>query len=157
VTYTLRYLEETSVVMFSQFSPSRSCFLTRRFNARVDEKGVRRLTSSISGLRSTATVTIAAGLPLFCPGCPEKERSKAEFSLAEELRSFLRAHAATLDPATTMALLSAHGRSEEALFYATLVQDYERVLAHHANNGPDYKAALDVLRKARGVGFERRV
>lgn len=43
------------------------------------------------------------------------------------------------------------------MFYATLVQDYERVLAHHANNGPDYKAALDVLRKARGVGFERRV
>ncbi|CAN0431384.1 unnamed protein product, partial [Laminaria digitata] len=78
---------------------------------------------------------------------------EAEFSLAEELRSFLRGHAAALDPATTMALLSAHGRSEEALFYATLVEDYDRVLAHHANKGSDHRAALEVLRKVR---FKRR-
>ena len=85
---------------------------------------------------------------------------EAEFSLAEELRAFLRGHAAALDPSTTMSLLSAHGRSEEALFYATLVQDYERVLAHHASSnsnssgkGPDYKAALDVLRKVCILAF----
>lgn len=77
----------------------------------------------------------------------DQDRADAEFSLAEELRSFLRGHSAALDPATTLALLSTHGRAEEALFYATLVEDYDRVLAHHANNGPDYKAALDVLRK----------
>lgn len=48
-----------------------------------------------------------------------------------------------------MALLSKHGRGEEALFYATLVEDYDRVLAHHASHGPDHKAALDVLKKVR--------
>lgn len=46
-----------------------------------------------------------------------------------------------------MALLSKHGRGEEALFYATLVEDYDRVLAHHASHGPDHKAALEVLKK----------
>ncbi|CAM9400946.1 unnamed protein product [Scytosiphon promiscuus] len=86
-------------------------------------------------------------LPL-APGTDE-EREEAETSLAEELKSFLRGYASALDPATTMALLSKHGRSEEALFYATLVEDYDRVLAHHANgNGADHKSALEVLRKA---------
>lgn len=78
----------------------------------------------------------------------EREREEAEFSLAEELRAFLRGNVAALDPATTMTLLSNHGRGEEALFYATLVEDYDRVLAHHASSHgtPDHKAALEVLR-----------
>eukprot|EP00752_Nemacystus_decipiens_P004533 g4139.t2 len=79
-----------------------------------------------------------------------REREQAEVSLAEELRAFLRGNVAALDPATTMALLSGHGRGEEALFYATLVEDYDRVLAHHASSHgtPDHKAALEVLRMA---------
>lgn len=81
----------------------------------------------------------------------ERERDEAEFSLAEELRAFLRGNVAALDPATTMALLSNHGRGEEALFYATLVEDYDRVLAHHASSRGtlDHKAALQVLRMVR--------
>ncbi|CAN0241535.1 unnamed protein product, partial [Ectocarpus fasciculatus] len=77
-----------------------------------------------------------------------REREDAENSLAEELKSFLRGYSSALDPATTMNLLSKHGRGGEALFYATLVEDYDRVLAHHASHGPDHKAALEVLRKA---------
>ncbi|CAM9937676.1 unnamed protein product [Ectocarpus sp. 12 AP-2014] len=77
-----------------------------------------------------------------------REREEAENSLAEELKSFLREYSSALDPATTMNLLSKHGRGDEALFYATLVEDYDRVLAHHASHGPDHKAALEVLRKA---------
>ncbi|CAN0327884.1 unnamed protein product, partial [Ectocarpus sp. 4 AP-2014] len=76
-----------------------------------------------------------------------REREEAENSLAQELKSFLRDYSSALDPATTMNLLSKHGRGEEALFYATLVEDYDRVLAHHASHGPDHKAALEVLRK----------
>lgn len=89
--------------------------------------------------------------PLFLNRAPtDEEREEAETSLAEELKSFLRGYASALDPATTMALLSKHGRGEEALFYATLVEDYDRVLAHHANgNSVDHKSALEVLRKVR--------
>ncbi|CAN0577054.1 unnamed protein product, partial [Ectocarpus sp. 12 AP-2014] len=80
-------------------------------------------------------------------GTSKRAGEEAENSLAEELKSFLRDYSSALDPATTMNLLSKHGRGEEALFYATLVEDYDRVLAHHASHGPDHKAALEVLRK----------
>ncbi|CAN0204883.1 unnamed protein product, partial [Hapterophycus canaliculatus] len=90
-------------------------------------------------------------LPL-APGT-DQEREEAETSLAEELKSFLRGYASALDPATTMALLSKHGRGEEALFYATLVEDYDRVLAHHANgHDADHESALEVLRKVGMAG-----
>ncbi|CAN0059845.1 unnamed protein product, partial [Choristocarpus tenellus] len=70
-------------------------------------------------------------------------------ALSTELQGFLRTQAtSSLDPATTLALLAAHGRTAESLLYAELVEDYDRVLAHHVHAGHDYTAALEVLRKA---------
>ncbi|CAN0058467.1 unnamed protein product, partial [Phaeothamnion confervicola] len=68
----------------------------------------------------------------------------ASKALTAEFRQFLKQHAAALNPATTFALLTSHDRSEELLYYAELIGDYERIIAFHM--GGD--SALDVLRKA---------
>jgi len=52
-----------------------------------------------------------------------------------------------LNPATTFNLISSHGRVDELLFYANLIEDYERVITHHIQRG-EHTEALDVLRKA---------
>jgi len=69
-------------------------------------------------------------------------------NVQDEFRQFLaqsnvREH---LNPATTYNLISSHGRIEEMLYYATLVEDYERVISYHIQQG-DYPLALAVMAK----------
>uniref|UniRef100_H2ZFS1 Vacuolar protein sorting-associated protein 18 homolog n=1 Tax=Ciona savignyi TaxID=51511 RepID=H2ZFS1_CIOSA len=47
-------------------------------------------------------------------------------------------------------LLISHGDIEDYVFFAVLMQDYERVVNHHIQN-EDYSAALDALRKQNSV------
>jgi vacuolar protein sorting-associated protein 18 len=79
--------------------------------------------------------------------------STQQQQLRQQFRAFLERHHDALNPASTSALLSSHGCSDELLFFAELTGDYERVLAHHTahragSSGPDYPAALAVLRRA---------
>nr|CAB3267628.1 vacuolar protein sorting-associated protein 18 homolog [Phallusia mammillata] len=47
-------------------------------------------------------------------------------------------------------LLISHGDIEDYVFFAVLMQDYERVVNHHVQN-EDYSAALDALRKQNNI------
>lgn len=61
-----------------------------------------------------------------------------------EFRSFLTEKGGNLDPQTTYALLSSHGCVEELLFYARLIEDYDRVLTHHIQR-EDIASAIYIL------------
>lgn len=60
---------------------------------------------------------------------------------------FLSAHPGDLDRETTFHLLASHGRNEDALFFAEVTRDFERMVAHHMRGG-DVAAATRVLREA---------
>ncbi|XP_033107072.1 vacuolar protein sorting-associated protein 18 homolog [Anneissia japonica] len=47
---------------------------------------------------------------------------------------------------TVYDLIASHGDIEDMVFFAMLMQDYDRVVSHHIQHG-DYKSALDVLNK----------
>ncbi len=76
----------------------------------------------------------------------EKEHEQKE--LNAELAQYLTRHVFSLDSRTTASMLTAHGRFDELLLYAEAAGDYERVVAHHIAQGPNYAAALNVLQKA---------
>ena len=61
-----------------------------------------------------------------------------------EFRSFLTEKGGNLDPQTTYSLLSSHGCVEELLFYARLIEDYDRVLTHHIQR-EDIASAIYIL------------
>jgi tetratricopeptide (TPR) repeat protein len=69
--------------------------------------------------------------------------------LLEDFRQFLADNTDNLNPATTFNLISSHGRVEELLFYANLVEDHELVISHHIQCG-EYLMALSVLAKLTG-------
>lgn len=69
----------------------------------------------------------------------------AHANLLFEFKQFLQDQKAHLDPATTFQLISSHGRPDELVFYATLIEDYEKVVTYHVHRG-DYSAAIEVLR-----------
>ena len=48
-----------------------------------------------------------------------------------DFRLFLNKHSSYLDKATTLALLSSHGRTEELLYYCKIMQDYDRIISFH--------------------------
>lgn len=68
-------------------------------------------------------------------------------NLLFEFKQFLQDHKRSLDPATTFNLIASHGRSDELVYYANLIQDYEKVVAYNMQRG-DYNAAVDILRSA---------
>jgi len=70
----------------------------------------------------------------------------ARSALLREFQTFLKDYHyhSCLDPATTFHLISSHGRINELLFYADLIGDFDRVLAHHMQR-KEYGAALAVL------------
>lgn len=49
-----------------------------------------------------------------------------------------------MDRDTTFSLINAHGRTEEMLFFATLIDDYERKISHYISQG-DFRKVLTVL------------
>ncbi len=59
-------------------------------------------------------------------------------SVASEFRQMLDENKAFLDYKTTIGLITSHGRVKEMIFYANLMEDYERVINAFINEG-DYK------------------
>ncbi|KAG0324912.1 hypothetical protein BG000_002004 [Podila horticola] len=66
--------------------------------------------------------------------------------LEDEFKAFLETNKMYLDKKTTYKLLASHGRTEQLLFYAILIGDYERVISHWIQE-KNYKNALEVLSK----------
>lgn len=72
---------------------------------------------------------------------------KAEFeTIKTEFRQFLEVNRKYLNRETTFTLISSHGHVQEALYYAMLIEDYERVISHHITEG-NYTTALDILNR----------
>ncbi|OQR96192.1 vacuolar protein sorting-associated protein 18 [Thraustotheca clavata] len=68
-------------------------------------------------------------------------------NLLFEFKQFLQDHKQHLDPATTFNLISSHGRADELVFYASLIEDYEKVVTYHIHRG-EYGAAIELLKGA---------
>ncbi|KAF9428590.1 hypothetical protein BGZ94_001853 [Podila epigama] len=66
--------------------------------------------------------------------------------LEDEFKGFLETNKMYLDKKTTYKLLASHGRTDQLLFYAILIGDYERVISHWIQE-KNYRNALDVLSK----------
>ena len=81
------------------------------------------------------------------PGPAASATSSSPISaLSIQFRTFLKAHAAHLDAATAVRLLSDFGRSDELVFFADLRGDTATVVANHLAKG-DAAAAVGVLRR----------
>lgn len=70
--------------------------------------------------------------------------------LEDEFRTFLDTYRGSLHRGTTYKLISSHGRTDELLYYATLVEDYDKVIAHWIEERK-WDRALEVLSKQAGV------
>ncbi|CAG8443250.1 6027_t:CDS:10 [Acaulospora colombiana] len=70
--------------------------------------------------------------------------------LENEFKEFLEQFKGNLDKRTTYNLIASHGRTEELLYYATLIGDYDKVISHWIQER-NYKQALDVLSKQASV------
>jgi vacuolar protein sorting-associated protein 18 len=66
-------------------------------------------------------------------------------STARDFQAFLRDHIEDLrmHPTTTFQLLASHGRRQEMLLYATLIEDLDRVISYHIQDR-EYARALQV-------------
>ncbi|KAF0974468.1 hypothetical protein FDP41_006500 [Naegleria fowleri] len=64
----------------------------------------------------------------------------------QEFRDFLEQHKKYLNKETTFRLISSHGQTEEVIFFAMLIEDYERVISYCITE-KDYKEALGILNK----------
>ena len=67
----------------------------------------------------------------------EPETRKAH---QESFRYFLCDHKDSLDKSTTFQLLSSHGLTDEYLYYAQLVEDFERIVMHAVEAGDSLRA-----------------
>eukprot|EP01084_Bolivina_argentea_P159467 277728_1 len=84
---------------------------------------------------------------LYLQALAEGEETKQK-QLNAELANCLTRHVDSLDSCTTASMLTAHGRFDELLLYVEAGGDYERAVAHHIAQGPNYSAALNILHKA---------
>lgn len=64
-----------------------------------------------------------------------------------DFRQLLNDYLDSFDSDTTFKLLSSHGRVDMLLFYASQINDYERILTHHMQRN-DYDSALYILKEA---------
>ncbi|KAI1305565.1 hypothetical protein EDD11_004922 [Mortierella claussenii] len=77
----------------------------------------------------------------------DMQNLQAEQSVLEDdFKGFLETNKMYLDKKTTYKLLASHGRTEQLLFYAILIGDYERVISHWIQE-KNYKNALEILSK----------
>ena len=60
-----------------------------------------------------------------------------------DFQSFIYEHSESLNRNTTFELLSSHGRMEDLLHYARVIEDFEWVISHHIQNH-EYKSAAEV-------------
>lgn len=76
-----------------------------------------------------------------------EQAAKDELKNVEgEFRQMLEEQKQWLDYKTTLSLIESHGRYKEMVHYATLMEDYERVINAFINGG-DYRNALVWLQK----------
>lgn len=70
----------------------------------------------------------------------------ASRDLRDEFRGFLQDPRvqSNLDKATAYDLIASHGNVEDLTFFATLIEDFERVISHHVQSG-EYTEALEKL------------
>lgn len=66
--------------------------------------------------------------------------------IRDEFHLFLKTYCNILHKPTTYKLISSHGRNDELLDYAALIEDYERVISHWIVE-KDWEKALEVLAK----------
>ncbi len=77
----------------------------------------------------------------------EQSRKREAFQkLQSEFRQFMEEHKNNLNKETTFRLITSHGVATEVLYYALLMEDYERVISHCITEG-DFVQALDILNK----------
>lgn len=77
----------------------------------------------------------------------EKSRHDLEISRVQaEFREFVSKHKSDLDQRTTYDIISSHGREEELIFYATVIQDFNFVLAYWVQR-EQWSESLAVLKK----------
>ncbi|CAG8666814.1 6521_t:CDS:10, partial [Racocetra fulgida] len=76
------------------------------------------------------------------------ERDALRTYLLKKLEKLRRT--TNLDKQTTYNLIASHGRTDELLFYAELIGDYDKVISHWIQE-KDYKRALDVLSKQASI------
>ena len=74
-------------------------------------------------------------------------QNRAPESLLNEFKQFLEQSKRHLDPTTTFHILASHGRTELLVFFATLIEDYEKVVSYYVQR-QEYDAALELLRGA---------
>lgn len=77
-------------------------------------------------------------------GLSAAERDQMLQAEVRDFQEFLDSYSDCLNRETTFELISSHGRSEELLYYAGIIQDLEWVLNHHLQNH-NYPAALKML------------
>ena len=77
----------------------------------------------------------------------QSEDVEAHAQLLTEFQQFLEDHKEHLNPATTFDLISSHGRVMELLFYASIIEDFERVITHYIHER-EHDNAIDALRSA---------
>ncbi|RHY78201.1 hypothetical protein DYB34_002015, partial [Aphanomyces astaci] len=68
-------------------------------------------------------------------------------NLLFEFKQFLQDQKRHLDPTTTFNLIASHGRTDELVFFASLIEDYEKMVTYHIHRG-EYGAAIELLRGA---------
>ncbi|KAK8803432.1 hypothetical protein WA158_001126 [Blastocystis sp. Blastoise] len=83
----------------------------------------------------------------------EDHQSDQYLDLVIDFENFLRNNKKYLDENTTYSLLSSHGCVEEMLYYAKLIEDYDRVLAYHIQQ-QDYASALYELKECHSFDVE---
>ena len=66
--------------------------------------------------------------------------------IKNEFRKFLEDNKKYLNKETTFRLITSHGQTEEVLYYAMLIEDYERVISHCITE-KEYSEALEILNK----------
>ncbi|KAL0476877.1 vacuolar protein sorting protein VPS18 [Acrasis kona] len=77
----------------------------------------------------------------------EGDKSKPTYEvLQKEFREFLSNNKKHLNNDTTFRLISSHGQIQETIYYAMLIDDYERVIAHCITER-DFAQALEILNK----------
>jgi hypothetical protein len=77
----------------------------------------------------------------------EGEKSRVKFErLQKEFRDFLDTNKKYLNKDTTFRLITSHGQVQETIYYAMMIEDYERVISHCITEG-DFGQALEILNK----------
>ncbi|KAE8587683.1 hypothetical protein XENTR_v10022066 [Xenopus tropicalis] len=126
--------------------------------AKQEEALMEYLQKKLSNLKSSEKIQVTllttwlTELYLNHLGILESDTSKRSFYLKarDEFRAFLsspRNKECLFNNRTSIHdLLASHGDTEHMVYFAVLMQDYERVVAHHCQHD-DYNEALNVLSK----------